>query len=163
ALLGAQLFGLSGALLAVPVAATGMAMLEIYKRRYELSPQTEERVAALVAPGADRDEAAGSSPDAVHPRAGRRATAAPQAPAGPGGPQPVGPADPDHHGHADDGEHPRHERQGHADDAVARGIPLEDPGEEDDRPHRHRRGRDATGDGPRPQVPRRDAAMRQGP
>ena len=50
AILGAQLFGLSGALLAVPVAATGMAMLEIYKRRYELTPETEERVAALVAP-----------------------------------------------------------------------------------------------------------------
>jgi predicted PurR-regulated permease PerM len=54
ALLGAQLFGLSGALLGVPVAATVMAMLEIYKRRYELTPQTEERVAALVAPSADR-------------------------------------------------------------------------------------------------------------
>ena len=37
ALLGAQLFGLSGALLAVPLAATAMAMLEIYKRRYELT------------------------------------------------------------------------------------------------------------------------------
>jgi hypothetical protein len=50
ALLGAQLFGLSGALLGVPVAATVMAMLEIYQRRYELSPQTEEIVAAHVAP-----------------------------------------------------------------------------------------------------------------
>ena len=37
ALLGAQLFGLSGALLGVPVAATAMALLEIYKRRYELT------------------------------------------------------------------------------------------------------------------------------
>ena len=54
ALLGAQLFGLSGALLGVPVAATVMAMLEIYKRRYELTPETEERVALLVAPSADR-------------------------------------------------------------------------------------------------------------
>ena len=54
ALLGAQLFGLSGALLGVPVAATVMAMLEIYKRRYELTSETEERVAALVAPSADR-------------------------------------------------------------------------------------------------------------
>ena len=54
ALLGAQLFGLSGALLGVPVAATVMAMLEIYKRRYELSPATEERVAELVAPRATR-------------------------------------------------------------------------------------------------------------
>ena len=50
ALLGAQLFGLSGALLGVPVAATVMAMLEIYKRRYELTPETEERVAAAGRP-----------------------------------------------------------------------------------------------------------------
>jgi predicted PurR-regulated permease PerM len=55
ALLGAQLFGLSGALLGVPVAATVMAMLEIYKRRYELSETTENRVAALVAPRSSRD------------------------------------------------------------------------------------------------------------
>lgn len=50
ALLGAQLFGLSGALMGVPLAATAMAMLEIYQRRYEITPETEERVAALVAP-----------------------------------------------------------------------------------------------------------------
>jgi predicted PurR-regulated permease PerM len=53
ALLGAQLFGLSGALLGVPVAATAMAMVEIYKRRYELTATTEDRVAALVAPRSD--------------------------------------------------------------------------------------------------------------
>ncbi len=63
ALLGAQLFGLSGALLGVPVAATVMAMLEIYKRRYELTPATEERVAELVAPRAD------GPPDAAPPPA----------------------------------------------------------------------------------------------
>ena len=56
ALLGAQLFGLSGALLGVPVAATVMAMLEIYKRRYELTAATEERVAQLVAPRSDLAE-----------------------------------------------------------------------------------------------------------
>jgi predicted PurR-regulated permease PerM len=60
ALLGAQLFGLSGALLGVPVAAMVMAMLEIYQRRYELSPATEERVAALVAP-----RATGSGADSI--------------------------------------------------------------------------------------------------
>ena len=59
ALLGAQLFGLSGALLGVPVAATVMAMLEIYQRRYELSPQTEELVAELVAPRATQRDAGG--------------------------------------------------------------------------------------------------------
>ena len=81
ALLGAQLFGLSGALLGVPVAATVMAMLEIYKRRYELTPQTEERVAALVAPSADRawgdrdDEGEDDQPPQT-PDAGASATAA---------------------------------------------------------------------------------------
>ena len=78
AILGAQLFGLAGALLAVPLAATAMEMLEIYKRRYELTAQTEERVAALVAPSADRgwgdhDEPGGGPADlaagapAAHP------------------------------------------------------------------------------------------------
>ena len=62
AILGAQLFGLSGALLAVPVAATGMAMLEIYKRRYDLTPETEDQVAALVAPRALKDPDAGDAP-----------------------------------------------------------------------------------------------------
>ncbi|GIL35419.1 MULTISPECIES: AI-2E family transporter [Phycicoccus] len=56
ALLGAQLFGLSGALMGVPLAATAMAMLEIYQRRYEITPETEERVAALVAPRVDPEE-----------------------------------------------------------------------------------------------------------
>lgn len=54
ALLGAQLFGISGALLGVPIAATAMALLEIYKRRYELSAETEDQVAALVAPSVER-------------------------------------------------------------------------------------------------------------
>jgi predicted PurR-regulated permease PerM len=48
ALLGAQLFGLPGALIGVPVAATVMAMLEIYQQRFELTPETEHRVAGLV-------------------------------------------------------------------------------------------------------------------
>jgi hypothetical protein len=56
ALLGAQLFGLSGALLAVPIAATAMAMLEIYKRRYELTAETEDRVATLVETSVSDDE-----------------------------------------------------------------------------------------------------------
>lgn len=50
ALLGAQLFGLPGALMGVPFAATTMAMFEIYQRRYDVTPETEARVAALVAP-----------------------------------------------------------------------------------------------------------------
>jgi predicted PurR-regulated permease PerM len=51
ALLGAQLFGLPGALVGVPVAATIMAMLEIYQRRYELTAATEQQVARLVETG----------------------------------------------------------------------------------------------------------------
>lgn len=60
ALLGTQLFGLSGALLGVPVAAMVMAMLEIYKRRYELAPEVEHKVAALVGAEKAKDEAEGA-------------------------------------------------------------------------------------------------------
>jgi predicted PurR-regulated permease PerM len=56
ALLGTQLFGLSGALLGVPVAATVMAMLEIYKHRYELTDGTERRVHALVSQERERGD-----------------------------------------------------------------------------------------------------------
>jgi len=48
ALLGSQLFGISGALLGVPVAATVMALVEIYKKRYPLTVETEATVRALV-------------------------------------------------------------------------------------------------------------------
>lgn len=48
ALVGAQLFGLAGATLGVPVAATIMAVFDIYKRRYDVSAATEQEVAALV-------------------------------------------------------------------------------------------------------------------
>jgi predicted PurR-regulated permease PerM len=65
ALLGAQLFGLSGALLGVPVAATAMALLEIYKRRWDLTPETEAQVAALVAPSIDRAWGDGGDDDAA--------------------------------------------------------------------------------------------------
>jgi predicted PurR-regulated permease PerM len=91
ALLGAQLFGISGALLGVPVAATAMALLEIYKRRYELTPETEERVAALVAPSADhswRDEAHDEDhqPDSAPATSSTRGDA-------PGEPEPPDPSD----------------------------------------------------------------------
>lgn len=55
ALLGAQLFGLSGALIGVPFAATVMAMLEIYQRRREITPEVEATVARLVTPRVDPD------------------------------------------------------------------------------------------------------------
>lgn len=40
ALLGAQTFGLAGGVLGVPMAATAMALLDLYKRRYEISDET---------------------------------------------------------------------------------------------------------------------------
>ncbi len=75
ALLGAQLFGLSGALMGVPVAAAIMAMLEIYQRRYELAPDTEAKVAALVEPRVDRR----AEPAAASPHDEARAVAAGEA------------------------------------------------------------------------------------
>ena len=90
ALLGAQLFGLSGALLGVPVAATVMAMLEIYKRRYELTEATESRVAALVAPRSERGDARDAAGSV---------TVAAERPADPAQPaQPTGGAPPDEQG-----------------------------------------------------------------
>ncbi|HET7821638.1 MAG TPA: AI-2E family transporter [Ornithinibacter sp.] len=97
ALLGAQLFGLSGALLGVPVAATVMAMLEIYKRRYELTAQTEERVAALVAPSAERAWGDREEPDDRSPPTSDAVTSAPL---------PAGAADPDPHDDHPDGKEP---------------------------------------------------------
>ncbi|WP_392543106.1 AI-2E family transporter [Oryzobacter telluris] len=75
ALLGAQLFGLSGALMGVPVAAAIMAMLEIYQRRYEIAPDTEAKVAALVEPRVDkRSEQHDASPhDEARAAAGEEA------------------------------------------------------------------------------------------
>ncbi|QIM20002.1 AI-2E family transporter [Phycicoccus sp. HDW14] len=71
ALLGAQLFGLSGALMGVPLAATIMAMLEIYQRRHEVSAETEERVAALVAPRVDPEAEEPELPALAEARAAR--------------------------------------------------------------------------------------------
>ncbi len=59
-------------------------MLEIYKRRYELTAQTEEQVAALVAPSADRAWGDHDDPD---DGATADAVASPR-------PQPAGPVDP---------------------------------------------------------------------
>ena len=44
-LLGAALFGVAGAFLAVPVAAMLLALLETYGKRYELLPQMQEQMA----------------------------------------------------------------------------------------------------------------------
>lgn len=81
ALLGAQLFGLSGALMGVPLAATAMAMLEIYQRRYEITPETEERVAALVAPRVDPEEDEPELPALEEARRAAEEADAPERPA----------------------------------------------------------------------------------
>jgi len=45
-LLGAALFGVAGAFLAVPVIAMLLALLNIYGHRYELLPEIAERIDA---------------------------------------------------------------------------------------------------------------------
>ncbi|CAM3572640.1 AI-2E family transporter [Dermacoccus barathri] len=59
ALLGAQMFGLAGGILGVPMAATAMALLDLYKRRYEISDETRraaERDARREVEGEGDDE-----------------------------------------------------------------------------------------------------------
>lgn len=59
ALLGAQTFGLAGGVLGVPMAATAMALLDLYKRRYEISDETRraaERDAHREVEGDGEDE-----------------------------------------------------------------------------------------------------------
>jgi len=51
ALLGANLFGIAGATLGVPAAATIMALFDIYSRRYEVSAEAEAAAASVVATG----------------------------------------------------------------------------------------------------------------
>ncbi|MFV0425457.1 MAG: AI-2E family transporter [Beutenbergiaceae bacterium] len=55
ALIGVQLFGLAGAMLAVPFVATLMAVFDIYKQRWEVTEATEDEAAALVRAGMRRD------------------------------------------------------------------------------------------------------------
>lgn len=49
ALLGASLFGVAGALLGVPIAATIMALFDIYSQRYEVSAAAESEASQIVA------------------------------------------------------------------------------------------------------------------
>ena len=49
-LLGAALFGVAGAFLAVPVVAMLLALLDIYGHRYELTPSVEHAVATAMPP-----------------------------------------------------------------------------------------------------------------
>lgn len=47
ALMGAQMFGLAGGVLGVPLAATAMALLELYKKRYEIDAYTADAAEQL--------------------------------------------------------------------------------------------------------------------
>lgn len=49
ALLGASLFGVTGALVGVPMAATIIALFDIYSQRYEVSSAAESEASAIVA------------------------------------------------------------------------------------------------------------------
>ena len=50
-MLGAALFGASGAILAIPVAATVLALFDIYGHKHELLPQLSQPAAAVRPPG----------------------------------------------------------------------------------------------------------------
>jgi len=56
-LLGVQLFGAAGGLLAVPVAATLSTIVELYAKRYEISPHAEATAARASAPKQDKADA----------------------------------------------------------------------------------------------------------
>lgn len=70
ALIGAQLFGIAGAMLGVPVAATVIALFDIYKQRYDVTRDVELEAAGVVqrslkaeeSDGPDADSASGDDP-----------------------------------------------------------------------------------------------------
>lgn len=74
ALLGASLFGVAGAALGVPVAATLIALFDIYKQRYDVTHATETAVAAVVERSIARDEEGGADADPGTDAGGERAT-----------------------------------------------------------------------------------------
>ncbi len=77
ALLGASLFGVAGALLGVPVAATIVALFDIYSRRYEVSAAADSEAAALVEgnrPPDDSHRGAGRRPETHRPETHRPET-----------------------------------------------------------------------------------------
>ena len=74
-LLGAQLFGVAGGLLAVPVAATLSTVFELYKKRYEISPDAEASAHAATAKDDKADDDAGpESRESSPPETSDRAT-----------------------------------------------------------------------------------------
>ncbi len=79
-LLGAALFGVAGAFVAVPVVAMLLALLDIYGNRYELLPELEERVARAEHGGRPRSarRRSGTTPGAeADPPEGSPTAAAP--------------------------------------------------------------------------------------
>lgn len=84
ALLGASLFGVTGALVGVPMAATIIALFDIYSQRYEVSSAAESEATAIVAatqapegprPGASPAEQAADPHTQARTRARGTATA----------------------------------------------------------------------------------------
>lgn len=72
-LLGAQLFGVAGGLLAVPVAATLSTVFELYKRRYEISPDAEESARAATVKNDDGEVDGEPHPDQENTKRGSAA------------------------------------------------------------------------------------------
>jgi hypothetical protein len=72
-LLGAALFGVAGAFVAVPIVVMLLALLDIYGNRYELLPELEERVARAEHSGRPRSaqRRSGTTPGAEADRTGR--------------------------------------------------------------------------------------------
>lgn len=75
-LLGAQLFGVAGGLLAVPVAATLSTIFELYKKRYEISPDAEASAQAATSKD-DKDDETDDEPPPVKKRPRAKAGKAP--------------------------------------------------------------------------------------
>lgn len=70
-LLGAQLFGVAGGLLAVPVAATLSTIFELYKKRYEISPDAEASAQAATAKDDDKNDEDAEQAELPEPAAAR--------------------------------------------------------------------------------------------
>lgn len=67
ATIGAQLFGVIGATLGVPVAATLMAIFDIYKHRYEVTGDIEAEAAAVVNRSLAKEQAAAQAESEEEP------------------------------------------------------------------------------------------------
>jgi predicted PurR-regulated permease PerM len=74
-ILGVSMFGVAGALLAIPVVAMLLSLLELYRTRYELLPELQEDAAAPVPADAASDDGAPADPQRPGPGDGPQAGA----------------------------------------------------------------------------------------